>query len=77
MCSIRSGNRIARNSRKTENTPVKEISENFLKNIILDLKIKKFKTNRKRTIQRRVSLQLVRVPVCQVIIALSKMRRKF
>lgn len=74
MCSIRSGNRIARNSRKTENTPVKE---NFLKNIILDLKIKKFKTNRKRTIQRRVSLQLVRVPVCQVIIALSKMRRKF
>lgn len=48
MCPIRSGNRIARNSRKTENTPVKEISENFLKNIILDLKIKKIQNQQKK-----------------------------
>lgn len=48
MCSIRSGNRIARNSRKTENTRLKEISENFLKNIILDLKIKKIQNQQKK-----------------------------
>lgn len=47
MCFIRFGNWIVCNLRKIENILVKE---NFFKNIIFDLKIKKIKINRKRII---------------------------
>lgn len=50
MCFIRFGNWIVCNLRKIENILVKEILENFFKNIIFDLKIKKIKINRKRII---------------------------